>query len=162
MGEKPIQSDSLFSLPVVVGVLVVVGGVAATLISGLFVYRAHRVNAETQRLQAKLQEARESEGRERRARQQELTQETADEAPHLTNVPTPEQAESGLEDESTSEGITVTTLKPGIQLEAQRPAHWDKAEIVDILEDHKVKVRWLSGEPGESIIATELVRGDVN
>ena len=66
------------------------------------------------------------------------------------------------EDAATTEGVTVTTLKPGIQLEVQRPAHWDKAEIIDILEDHKIKVRWLSGEPGEAIIATELVRGDVN
>ena len=55
MGEKIEHPDSILTLPVVVGVLVVLGAVAALAVSGLFVYRAHRVNVETERIHATLQ-----------------------------------------------------------------------------------------------------------
>ena len=157
MGEKPNNPDSLFTLPVVLGVIVVLGGIAATVVSGLFVYRAHAVNVETQRMQASLHAELASEALEQRVGQQNDAGATADEAPQL---PAPSLAPQAVADDE-STGITVTTLKPGVRLQAQRPAHWDQAEIVDILEDHKIKVRWLSGEPGEDVIAAELVRSEV-
>lgn len=156
MGKRKDNPDSLLTLPVVLGVIVVLGGIAATIVSGLFVWRAHTVNAETQRMQALLQAERDEEELEPIAREQEEVELPADEAPHLTSLP-PDIPESS---DTNSEGYTVTTLKPGVRLRAQRPAHWDQVEIIDILEDHKIKVRWLSGEPGEDIIAAELVSGD--
>jgi hypothetical protein len=161
MGKTSDSTDSLLTLPVVLGVLVVIGGIAATVVSGLFVYRAHSVHVQTRRLQERLLADRQ-ENLARLEQERSDLEIAADEAPHLTSLPQVPDEDSQEVTSATAldQGMTVTALKPGIRLQAQRPAHWDQAEIIDILEDHKVKVRWLSGEPGEAIIAAELVRAE--
>ena len=160
MGEKSANPDSLLTLPVVLGVIVVIGGIAALLASGLFVFRARAFHAEAQRIQASLAE-REQAGQEQiRQLQEEAEQAEAMAAEIAPQLPPALEIRDLSEAKLTS--ITVTTLKPGIRLQAQRPAHWDEAEIVDILADQKIKIRWLSGEPGEDVIATDLVRNDVS
>ena len=153
MGERLDNPDSLLTLPVVVGVLVVFGGIAALAVSGLFVYRAHRVNVETERMQASIQAERNEERVNRRFSKGGTT--TLLEAAQL------EDRWAGANEVPVSDlSAAASALKPGIRLHAQRPAHWDQAEIVDILEGQKIKVRWLSGAPGEDVIAAELVRAE--
>ena len=156
MDEKPANPDSLLTLPVVMGVVVVVGGVAALLVSGLFVYRAHAVNAETERIQASLEADREPES----SVVIEAEQKDAPPASAADTQPTRPLVVVNNVAASASSEAGESTLKPGVRLQAQRPAHWDQAEIIDILEGQKIKIRWLSGEPGEDVIAAELVRGD--
>jgi hypothetical protein len=157
--KKLAHPESLLTLPLVLGVLVVIGGVSALVISGLFVFQAHRVNVETHRIQAALQAERdETEAAERsdEATVEARWEEIADQPPELNALLVSHDAEDAV-----PVGEPVTALKPGVRLQAQRPAHWDQAEIIDILEDSKIKVRWLSGEPGEAVIAAELVRSDL-
>ncbi len=156
MGKKPANSDSLLTLPVVMGVVVVVGGIAALLVSGLFVFRAHAVNAETERIQASLHANRFQDPSASSEREREVEPASSTVAEQLSD---PEAVLNNVTASATSDA-RESTLKPGVRLQVQRPAHWDQAEIIDILEDQKIKVRWLSGEPGEDVITTELVRGD--
>lgn len=172
MSKETDNPESIFTLPVVVGVIIVLGGIGALVVSGLFVHRAHTVNAETHRLQASLEADREQE-------QQAASVDPPSEAPSdsldaasdsldaaseppmlLTSLDGATATGAADAEDSDAAGITVSTLKPGVRLHAQRPAHWDQVEIIDILEDHKIKVRWLSGEPGEDVIAADLVRSD--
>ncbi len=172
MGEKPDNSDSLFTLPVVLGVIVVLGGVAALAVSGLFVYRAHLVSLQTQRMQAQLQSERDlaehSRAERERAGEESTELEQSDGGQADTALPAEDlvAANTALFERGRTRATSLgdsesRLLKPGQRLQAQRPIHWDQAEIVDILEDQRVKIRWLSGEPGESIIAAELVRSDI-
>ncbi len=156
MGAKPNNPDSLFTLPVVIGVIVVLGGITALVVSGLFVYRAQTVNAQTERIKATLQAEREREvaNQVKMAREPGIGPVIADAHPGRT------VAEQGPTATSSSPNDAKSTLKPGIRLRAQRPAHWDQVEVIDVLEDERVKVRWLSGEPGEAVIAADLVRGE--
>jgi len=155
MGAKTDNTDTLLTLPVVLGVLVVAGGVAALMVSGFFVYRAHRVNVETQRMQESLQATLEQD-------EVGVVEEEPTWPVSSSRLPGPglESGDAALEDVDVADwpATGAEVLKPGVRLEAQRPIHWDEAEIIDILEGHKIKVRWLSGEPGEDVIAAELVR----
>jgi hypothetical protein len=160
MGEKPNNPDTLLTLPVVLGVIVVVGGIAALFVSGLFVYRAHAVSVETRRIQAKLEAEREQEALEEQQRQELAAQQTWAESAIDTSVPEARLLTSQKPVELEPIGTGQWDLRPGVRLRAQRPVHWDQAEIIDILEGEKIKVRWLSGEPGEAVIAAELVRAD--
>ncbi len=151
MGEKPDDSGSLVTLPVVLGVIVVIGGITALAVSGLLVYRAHAVKVETAQMQADLQAE-----RDRAAQDAQLSQ------PELEDDALADDLPSDMQAPSDSHFLTTSidpALKPGAHLHAQRPAHWDDVEVIDVLEDNRIKVRWLSGEPGEDVIASELVRG---
>lgn len=153
MGERVDNPDSLLTLPVVVGVLVVFGGIAALAVSGLFVYRAHRVNVETERMQASIQAEREHEALKPTVQDSQIDD--------IAEAVQPEDLWASADEVSVSDlSAPASALKPGIRLHAQRPAHWDQAEIVDILEGKMIKVRWLSGAPGEDVIAAELVRAE--
>ncbi len=152
MGEKPDVSGSLVTLPVVLGVIVVIGGISALAVSGLFVYRAHRVKVETAEMQASLQAERDRVAHDSQPPQSALADNASAGAPPSAALPP-----------STSDILTSAldpAVKPGARLHAQRPAHWDEAEVIDVLADNRVKVRWLSGAPGEDVIASESVRGE--
>ena len=156
MGQKPLEKEhsSVLTLPLVVGIVVVVGAIAALAISGVLVYQARAAKTDAERLRAMLAAQQERVAAEERAEKDAA----AAEHPQPTAFAPP-----GAEAPPTSSPTTTdqpSGLKPGIRLQAQRPVHWDTAEVVDILEDSKVKVRWLSGEPGEDVIASELVRGE--
>lgn len=147
-------SDSILTLPVVVGVLVVVGGIAALGVSGLFVWRAQAVKAETQRLQALL----EAKQAAQLHQQLKIIKETAPSQLFMRSARDLASSAKGL---SANDIIEATEeLKPGVRLQAARRVQWDQAEIVELLENEKIKVRWLSGEPGEDVIASDLVRAD--
>ncbi len=152
MGEK-LDAGALITLPLVLGVIVVMGGIAALAVSGLFVYRAHVAKLETVRMQEDLRQA----SRENLADQQQPVSATQGSETAFS-----ESSMSGKRDLPGEHLLTSAidpTLKPGARLHAQRPAHWDEIEVIDVLEDNRVKVRWLSGEPGEDVIASDLVRG---
>ncbi len=46
----------------------------------------------------------------------------------------------------------------GKKLKAERPRIVDDAEIVEVLEDGQVRVRWLSGQPGEEVLPLDRLR----
>jgi len=46
----------------------------------------------------------------------------------------------------------------GKKLKAERPRIVDDAEIVEVLEDGQVRVRWLSGQPGEEVLPRDRLR----
>ncbi len=152
MGEKTDDLDALVTLPVVLGVVVVIGGLAALAVSGVFVYRAHAVRAEAERLQAVVQT-------ERDRAAEETPSEDAAASGHAEEDPSSIDTFAS-EDTELLTKTSVTAFKPGARLQAQRPAHWDNAEVIDIMEDSRIKVRWLSGEPGEDVIASEFLRGE--
>ncbi len=158
MGAKSNNPDSLFTLPVAIGVIVVLGAIAALVMSGLFVYRAHAVNAQTERIKAQLEAERAREA----ATRDKMAEGQGSELPPTSTSTSPSQmVPDGSEPTAPTSVVTAkAALKPGIRLRAQRPAHWDQAEVIDVLEDERVKVRWLSGEPGEAVIAADLVRGE--
>ena len=153
MGETPREDGSLVTLPLVLGVVVVVGAIAALAVSSLFVYRAQAARAETGRLQALIQAQSAPSEQESEAFEDVAT---TGARPDDFAVSQPIEPAS-----SASTGETRVALKPGVRLRAQRPAHWDEVEILDILEGSKIKVRWLSGAPGEDVIASDLVRSQV-
>jgi type II secretory pathway pseudopilin PulG len=149
MGEKTVEIRSLITLPVALGVIVIVGGVSALFVSGLLVYQARSAKAEAVRLQAVLQASREAAMASEKANQQFVS----DTRPSWTT------AQLNGQDGFPLDSID-SPLKPGTRVRAQRPAHWDDVEIIDVLENSKIKVRWLSGTPGEAVIASDLVRSD--
>jgi hypothetical protein len=166
MNEQPHAPDTLLTLPVIVGVTVVLGGLSALVVSGFFVYRAHRVNAETERLQSHLQAVLRAE--QEPAEHAEAT--AAGEESFKAEGVRPMAADGGLgspagpsdgESAELLETDPAAVLRPGARLQVRRPAHWDQAEIIDVLENQKIRVRWLSGQPGEDVIATELVLGEI-
>jgi hypothetical protein len=46
----------------------------------------------------------------------------------------------------------------GVKLKAERPQVVDDVEIVEVMEGGKVKIRWLSGQPGEEVIPLDRLR----
>jgi hypothetical protein len=154
MGEQPRADSSLVVLSAVLGVVVVIGAVGILAVAGLFMYRSRAAAAEKMRVQAmrELQKMQlELESSEQRS-DQENSHDQAEESD-----PSADQADQPLVDDALPPE-RPRSVKPGAVLQAQRPVHWDDVEVIDVLDDSKVKVRWLSGEPGEDVIALELVR----
>jgi molybdopterin-biosynthesis enzyme MoeA-like protein len=49
-------------------------------------------------------------------------------------------------------------MEVGEKLKAERPRIVDDVEIVEVLENGQVRIRWLSGQPGEEVLLLDRLR----
>jgi hypothetical protein len=125
------------ALAVIAG-FVVMMMIGVVVMGGVWFLRASTYESQIQRERIMADEQRELAEQLRRA--------TLDESQVIDDL---NQLQSAGE---TAEKRWRAEMEIGEKLKAERPRIVDDAEIVEVLEDGQVRIRWLSGQPGEEVL----------